>query len=249
MEYIDKDDLDGASVLFDTENYIFIYEELEDKIKLYWAAISKEEFILGLKKVIQALNEKYNKKLYIEFIPEDLIESLEELGFRILSEFVDFWNNDLSNTKLKSQNKYRVKTIENSDYHAAGEVLRACKEYSRGFSGESDDWVREWNESDNFSILTAKIDDKIAGVCCVGLYGFESEKGIVLWIREIAVVPSYHSKGIGRCLLENAVQWGIRNGAKRSFLACDTENHNAIKLYEDLGYKRKDDHGQINMGN
>lgn len=30
-------------------------------------------------------------------------------------------------------------------------------------------------------------------------------------------------------------------------MAVDSENYNAIKLYESLGYKRKDERGQINM--
>lgn len=45
----------------------------------------------------------------------------------------------------------------------------------------------------------------------------------------------------------HGINWGIENGAKRSFLAVDAENINAIKLYKSLGYKRKDERGQINM--
>lgn len=249
LEYVDAEDLEGASILFDMEEYIFIYKELENKIRIYWATASKEEFIIGFKKAIKILEEKYKKKIYIEFIPKDFIEILEDLGFKIVSEYVDFWNTDFSDIKPNSQNQYCVETIKPNEYHAAGEVLRDCKGYSRGFSGESDEWVKEWNESDNFSILTAKIDGKITGVCCVGLYGFESEKGTVLWIREIAVAPSYHGKGVGRCLLENAMLWGIKNGAKRSFLACDTDNYNAIKLYENLGYRKNNGRGEIDMEN
>lgn len=84
-------------------------------------------------------------------------------------------------------------------------------------------------------------------MCCVGLYGFESEKGTVLWIREIAVRPQYQKKGIGRLLLEHAILWGQENNAKRSFLACDAENYNAIRLYESFGYRKEDERGQINM--
>ena len=63
----------------------------------------------------------------------------------------------------------------------------------------------------------------------------------------MAVEPNYQGKGVGHELLAYAIKWGIKNGAKRSFLACDAENTNAIKLYQDFNYKREDERGQINM--
>ncbi|SDY92721.1 Acetyltransferase (GNAT) family protein [Evansella caseinilytica] len=44
-----------------------------------------------------------------------------------------------------------------------------------------------------------------------------------------------------------AFDWGKRNNASRSFLACDIDNSRAIKLYEGLGFERKAKRGQINM--
>jgi len=48
-------------------------------------------------------------------------------------------------------------------------------------------------------------------------------------------------------LLAYAINWGVKNGAVRSFLLCDAENVKAIRLYEGLGYERRPGRGQINM--
>lgn len=107
--------------------------------------------------------------------------------------------------------------------------------------------MKEWNESEDSHIFVAEVDNEVIGICCISLYGFDSEKGIVLWMREVAVKPRYHSQKIGLNLVAFAINWGKRNGAVRSFLACDADNVKAIKLYEGLGYERKTKRGQINM--
>ena len=96
-------------------------------------------------------------------------------------------------------------------------------------------------------MYAAEHDGNIVGVGYFVLYGFDTEKGTVLWVRELAVDPKYQSKGIGRELILQGIAWGKENGAKRSFLACDAENYNAIKLYESLDYSRSVERGQINM--
>lgn len=98
------------------------------------------------------------------------------------------------------------------------------------------------------SLEIAELNSEIVGMCCVSLYGFDSEKGIVLWLREIAVKPNYHSQRIGFNLMAYAINWGKSQGAVRSFLACDAKNDKAIKLYESIGYVRMIGCGQINMG-
>lgn len=249
LEYVDVEEIANAKIFIKTEKYIFIYKELKDKVQLYWAAKSQREFFEGLNKVVDFISKKQDKKLYIEFVPEDFVDGLENIGFRIVSEYIDFWNSDLSTVLIKQKDLLLIRPLKDDEYMIASKVTRACKGYSRGFNGESDEWIKEWNKAENSCVLVAELQEKIVGICCVSLYGFESEKGIVLWLRELAIEPKYQSQGIGHSLVGHVIDLGKENGANRSFLACDSENYKAIRLYEKFGYRREDGRGQINMAN
>jgi len=125
-------------------------------------------------------------------------------------------------------------------------VAESCK--GLGFTGESQQFLREWLTGEEISaenigvtdcaVLIHKINAKTAGICCTGIYGHDSEKGAVVWIRMIAVTPECQGRGIGRNLLMQALQYGVEHGAKRAFLHVDLENKNAVKLYESVGFSR-----------
>lgn len=249
LEYIDEEDIKDAKVIYQDETSILLYKELDETIQLFWAADSKERFMTGLNslEILIEENKISGKKVHIKFIPEEFISFLEKKGFRVIAEFVDFWNRDIEVISIDEHDTSNIRRLKEDEYSIAGQVTRNCIGYSRGFTGEDDEWIKEWNESSNSCIFAAEMEGKIAGICCVNLYGFESDKGIVLWIREVAVDPQYQGKGIGRLLLTYAIKWGKQNGAKRSFLACDVENHRGINLYESLGYVRAEGRGEIRM--
>ena len=131
---------------------------------------------------------------------------------------------------------------------AASELSKSCEGQSRGVNGESEQWFLDWIKGEeegsknmgatDRAVIVHKIDSKIAGMCCTCIYGHESEKGAVVWIRWIEVSPEYQNRGIGRNLLYQTLHYGIEHGAKRAFLAVDLENKNAVKLYEDIGFVR-----------
>lgn len=261
LNYVDSEDIANAKIVINTKDNMFLYKKTDMKkslywnsksnnnIQLYWASITKEKFFQGLNETLNFIKKTEIKaeKVYLEFIPEDFMENMSKMGFTVVSEWVDFWCNCLSlqNTELKSS--LNIRTLKNDEVKKAGEVTRSCFGYSRGFTGEPDEVIKEWSDTENSCVFVAESDNEIVGTCLASLYGFNSEKGTVLWIRELAVNPNYQSKGIGHQMLIYAIRWGTQNGAKRSFLACDSENLNAIKLYESFNYKRKNERGQINM--
>jgi ubiquinone/menaquinone biosynthesis C-methylase UbiE/ribosomal protein S18 acetylase RimI-like enzyme len=261
LEYVEPEDIANATIYTNTKENMMLYqkssmkEELywesksKDNIQLFWASQSKESFLKELIKTIDFIkqNEIKAEKIYMEFIPEDFLNELNNLGFKIVSEWVDYWNTDLNSLDVEVKREINIRSLNSDEITIAGEITRSCIGYSRGFAGESDEVIKEWSESDDSCLFVAEIDNKLVGVCFVKLYGFDSEKGTVLWIREVSVDPKYQSRGIGREMMNYGIKWGIKNGAKRSFLACDAENFNALKLYESLNYKRKEERGQINM--
>ncbi|MBC8588815.1 GNAT family N-acetyltransferase [Paratissierella segnis] len=262
LEYVDIRDIDKSKVLISTSSCIFLYQNADvqrelywnskssNNIQLFWAADSKRSYLDGLKDTIEHIrkNESNTKKIYLEFVPENFLENMYKLNFSMVSEWVDFWNSDLffQNTYIYKY-KANIRPLMDNEIKIASDITKSCKGYSRGFTGQSEENIEDWFKTENSQLFAANVDGNIIGLCFVILYGFDSDKGTVLWIRELAVTPNYQSKGIGRQLIIHGIGWGKENGAKRSFLACDAENYNAINLYESLNYKRKDGRGQINM--
>lgn len=106
---------------------------------------------------------------------------------------------------------------------------------SRGFTGQTPEWIENYlhhNETvKNPAILPCRAPEgELAGILCTGTYGHDSKDGAIVWIREVAVKPEHQSKGIGRRLIAQALQYGKRCGASRAFLAVDEDNIGAIHL-------------------
>jgi len=251
VTYKDLEDIGGVNKenIFEMDSAVFIIEENDKEIQIHWGAETKEAYFNEIKKVIAFIEgkKKQDKRIFSEFIPPEFVAEMEELGFKIVSEWVDFVVKDLHAIEVSQSRFEGVRPIEANEYEEASEVLCSCIGCSRGFTGESAQWVKEWNEAEDRCILVAEVKKELVGVCCLSMYDFDSEKGAILWLREIGVSPGYQGKGIGYALIEKAFQWGKDKVAKRSFLACDAENYNGIKLYEKFGYRRNDGRGQINM--
>lgn len=249
FNYIDEEDLAGTVVDNISEGYICLYKKQLNRIQLYWAANSENELIKGLEKSMDNISKGKKEKFFIEFVPEELIEELEKNDFRIVSEWTDFWKKDLSLENIELKQTYEIREAMAKDYDVISEIAESCVGYSREFAMGlvHKDFIEEWVKDINSTILVTEINDTVVGAIFLNIYGQESEKGAVLWIRELCVNPEYHSKGIAQALLYKGIKGGELNGAKRSFLSVDIENMPAIKIYERFGYRKSEERGQINM--
>lgn len=251
--YLDEEDVlvEDASLLLQEPEFIAVCQPQGGKCNVHWAAQTGEAFLSGMKNVLQRLAGQSNgaDEVYIEFVPAEFVAELEGLGFAVQSHFVDFWLSELQNAPLAQQSAHTVRAIQPGEYQAAASITRRCSGLSRGFTGENDQWTEEWALSEHTDILVAETPSGsgIAGIVYVRVYGFESDKGPILWVREVAVDPDFQRRGIGRALVGQALCWGKDRGAARSFLAADLQNDGAITLYEQFGFRRKEDQGQINM--
>ena len=157
--------------------------------------------------------------------------------------YTDFWLNELL-PEYKFNGKYEFLCENECD--SAQAVAELC--IGRGFDSEVIVNVHEWLKGEEISakntgvtdcaVLIHKIDGKITGISCTGIYGHDWEKGAVVWVRMIAVMPEYQGQGTGRNLLMQTLEYGVEHGAKRAFLHVDLENKNAVKLYESVGFIR-----------
>ncbi len=247
FEYIELEELRPLLIIDEKEYLLFVQPE-KHRLNLYWGADSSRAVGEGLTKVIThpVIQAEKPKPLYIEFVPCEFMAVFEEAGFVIDSEFCDYWLTNLPQIHFAEPDN-KIRRMEENEYSQVGAITRKCREFSRGFHGETDEYVKEWFNTENSQILIAEVDDKVVGACFMNLYGFDSLNGPIAWLRELAVDPDYQSKGIGRALAITGLKWGQEMQAQKSFLSCDVENYRASRLYETLGYQKKAGRGQINM--
>lgn len=212
------------------------YSESEEKC-LHWAADSPDNLISAIQKLRKNLQTKMRGKWRIPFVhPPELVEPLCRIGFEVASHYMDYWLYGLAQLVLKVPKEERVRKAGPSDFDRLAEISAECC-YAPGWLKESKEWFADWLSEDNNEIFVAKAEGNLVGYCCVQLYGFDSEKGAVVWIRALAVAPAYQRRSFGRALLLTGLKWGQRSSAQRSFLAVDKRNHIARKLYESVGFR------------
>lgn len=253
LTYADLDDISinpNEDVLIDHSDAIMICNKTDKEYKIYWAAESEDAFSKAIEELSVHVDQLFSagpQRLYMEFVHPDFIPSLERIGFKVDSHFVDYWIHELNYSQSHGDSNLRIRTIEPEDYDRVSHITKSCRGVSRGFHGEEVEFVAEWNEDEHSCIFIAELDGTAVGACFVNVYGFDSEKGPVLWLRELAVDPAYQNQGIGRKLIDQGLSWGYARGAKRSYLAVEKQNHKAVHLYQQFGYQCKDEVGQINM--
>jgi putative acetyltransferase len=79
-----------------------------------------------------------------------------------------------------------------------------------------------------------------AGERCVGCCALIRLKDREFEVAKMAVEPSYQGAGIGRRLLQAAIEEGRNAGAQRLYLETNHVLTPAIRLYESVGFKRID---------
>ena len=143
--------------------------------------------------------------------------------------------------------------LKDTECKEAAMVTRSCRDKSRGFTGETEEFIKFWlsdcDENYRNSIIFVEKNDlgEIVGLVCTATYGHDSEKGPIVWIREVCVRPEYQNRGIARKLIKQALSHGKMQGATRAFLAADEMNENAIHLYKSLGFEPSTEESQIDM--
>ena len=89
------------------------------------------------------------------------------------------------------------------------------------------------------SSFVVEEDGQLQGILLNGFY--ENNGEIFAWNGGTAVHPNARRKGVGRMLLQKSVEEYKARGVKRASLEAFKENTGAILLYEEFGYKIKDE--------
>ena len=59
------------------------------------------------------------------------------------------------------------------DISIASRITKSCTGYSRGFTGQSEELIREWMNTGNSYLFFAEVDGNLVDLCFVILYGID----------------------------------------------------------------------------
>jgi len=233
FQYLEYKECKNLEILCYDSKLIIVVDKGISPIQLYFAT---NDFTLLIESMSQIKEE-----LQINFIPYEYQEELQEIGFFPWAEYIDYFNSNLHNTEITQSDYSKIVFLEQHDCREASLVSKSCANQSRGFIGETEQWFSAWlNDND---VIILRKDNKLVGFCCVSIYN----NGMNLWIREVAVTPTYQGQGLGKILIEQAICYGVHKGAVKGFLAADVLNTNAIKLYSKYGFIGNADRGELQM--
>lgn len=94
------------------------------------------------------------------------------------------------------------------------------------------------NNHTNATIQVAKnAVGRVVGMVSGQLVISTAEGATSAWIEDMVVEVTYRGQGIGKILLQRALDWAKQNGATRAQLLVDLENAEALGYYEHLKWE------------
>lgn len=81
-------------------------------------------------------------------------------------------------------------------------------------------------------------DDKVMGMLTVGMY--LSPTGSKAWIEDVVVDESQRGSGLGRMLVEHAIEYCKKEGVDTLYLTSNPKRIVANGLYQSVGFDRKE---------
>lgn len=88
----------------------------------------------------------------------------------------------------------------------------------------------------NGIILVAESYLEIQGMVNLQKIASTAEGGYSVLIEDLYVKREYRGRGVGRMLIERALQWAKNEGALRVQLAADMRNNPALSFYSNAGF-------------
>lgn len=244
LHYVEYGDVSEYEIVVQNPEVIVLYGyQLEaDQYEYHWACNH-------LQSLTPWLSSRHEKEK-ITFIPKEWVTELIRHGFEWYAVWNDYVAVDIEKYAIDEEPHF----VCLDECVKASAVTISCRGQSRGFTGQTAAWMRQWSNNEEpaapdyaaeCAVLAARVEETLAGVICIAIYGEETSR--TLWIREVAVTPAYQGKGYARKLIGQAYTYGLRHGAKKAFLMADECNKAAIRLYESMGFKATSEDGQIDM--
>ncbi len=122
------------------------------------------------------------------------------------------------------------------------EAYEGLEEYGERDLEKARKYIDELYEEDPECFFVAEDNGKIVGfIFCNRFWYSKFEHSQVGAIHEIVVLPSHRHGGIGKMLIERAME---KLKPSKIELWVGEKNEDAIKFYENMGFKRKEKAGK-----
>lgn len=246
LEYTEYESLVDFDITKEDEDGLILFgkEKESEKHEIHWATNQVEVLLEQVK--------KSETDCLVTFIPLEWREYLINQGFKEYGFIREYWIAQINQVNTEG---IEIQYLGDNREKEASEVTYSCQWQSREFRGESEEWIRMWldgtcpdaSSCSKTNILIQEESGTLAGIVCVGIYGETSERGKIIWVRELAVNPKFQGKGIGQNLILQAIAYGKAQGAVRSFLMADDLNEPAKHVYEKIGYIGSETEIQLDM--
>lgn len=111
------------------------------------------------------------------------------------------------------------------------------------------DWALSRNGQEYFSNLLedseaycfiAEDDNRKVGYIAAATKKIDYRNSKYIEIENLGVVPEYQSKGIGKLLMEECLNWAKTKGYQRAYVNSYFENKGAINFYKKNGFQEID---------
>ena len=118
---------------------------------------------------------------------------------------------------------------------------KGLEEYSYTHPDDVQAYLNWLFRRDVAGIWLAEEDSKVVGFIASDGNWFSKREGKVVGaIHELVVLPEYRNRGIGRALVQKALEYFKSRGRDMAELWVGDENKQAIDFYKNLGFEERD---------
>jgi hypothetical protein len=136
LTYTEYEEIADYKVVTMNPNVIIIYgfNVESKKYEFHWACNNQQDLLNGL--------DKRNDNELVTFVPKAWVKDLEMDGFHINAVWNDYFAIDLAKYAIDFEPIF----VTVDKYVEASQVTQSCLGQSRGFMGQSKDWIKQWIE-------------------------------------------------------------------------------------------------------
>ncbi|GKX31104.1 N-acetyltransferase [Vallitalea longa] len=148
---------------------------------------------------------------------------------------------------LKDGQKLIIRNVSEDDAQGLIDLLKTVDDETKFLAREpgefcftleqEKEFIKGMMNADNNILFIGEIDGTIVANCSVGIVT-NNKRYLHRAAMGISVRKKYWSKGIGRLLMNECINWCKEKGVEQLELEVVTENSRAISMYEKFGFEK-----------
>ena len=128
-------------------------------------------------------------------------------------------------------------TSDNEDF---GKLVLELDAYLKVLDGEDHAFYAQFNKTNLLKNALVSYENGLA----VGIGAYKEFEPNVAEIKRMYTIPEYRGKGIAKAIIAELEVWAKEENYKTSILETGNLQHDAIGLYQKLGYEITENFGQ-----